>query len=142
VRAGEGDPWRPVDETIPIHRRACPFGGERPFFLCPDCRRPVLKLHLAGIGFRCRRCQDLTYAVCREPEHERARRRAGRLRQRLGTEAGARLPPRPKGMHRRTHERLAVRIKELEAAADDQAARLMLRLVKRLERGSPRSFWR
>ena len=47
VRAGEG-PWQEVDEPVAILWRPCRFGGERPFFLCPGCARPVLKLSGAG----------------------------------------------------------------------------------------------
>lgn len=140
-RAGEGDP-QPTEEAIAVRWRACPFGGERPFLLCPGCRRPVLKLHLAAARFRCRRCHRLTHAACREQEHQRALRRAGRLRRRLDAgPAGSPVPPRPKGMHRRTHQRLACRIAALEAAADDQAALLVLRLAERLGRKSSWSFW-
>ncbi len=142
-RAGEGDP-PPTEEAIAVRWRACPFGGERPFLLCPACRRPALKLPLADARFRCRRCHGLAHAACREGERGRALRRAGRLRRRLGAGPEGRQlpPPRPKGMHRRTHERLARRIAALEAAADDQVALLVLRLAERLGGKSSWSFWR
>lgn len=139
VRAEEGGPS--VEEAIAVLWRPCPFGGARPAFACPGCQQPARKLYLVHARFRCRRCHALTYASQREREHQRARRRVRRLRQRLGVGPGDARLPRPRGMHRRTHARLTRRIKEWEAAADDLAARMMLHLLERLERRSPRSFW-
>ncbi|MFZ1425472.1 MAG: hypothetical protein WAS21_01735 [Geminicoccaceae bacterium] len=142
VQCGQGDRQR-IDDTILLHWRPCPFGGERPFLLCPGCARPVLQLHLAVCRFRCRRCQQLTYASQRERDYHRTLRRVRRLRQRLGqsTETGGSIPPRPKRMHRRTYATLVDRIEALKAAANDEAALLFIRVVDRLQRHSPRSFW-
>ncbi len=145
ARAGEGDPGWPVEEevVVPVEWRPCPFGGERPFLLCPACRRPALKLPLAAGHFRCRRCHGLAHAARREGERGRALRRARRLRRLLGASGPAGSPvPRPKGMHRRTYERLARRVRELEAAADDPATLLLLRLAARPKREHPWSFRR
>jgi hypothetical protein len=142
VQVDHGD-WRPIDETVMLVWRACRYGGERPYLLCPGCSRVVLKLHLTSHIFRCRRCQRLSYASQRERDHHRALRRARRLRERLGenAETGAQIPPRPKRMDRRTYDRLAHEIEELEAAADDDAALLFLRVAERIQRRSSRSFW-
>ena len=141
ARAGEG-PWQEIDEAVAILWRSCRFGGERPFFLCPGCARPVLKLCGAGARFRCRRCYRLGYASSREREHDRALRRANKLRQRLGGEPGMAylIASRPKGMHRRTYDRMVGEIERLESTADDYAALLLLRLQRHSARAT-RSFW-
>jgi hypothetical protein len=141
ARAREG-PWQEVDESVRILWRPCRFGGERPFFSCPGCARPVLKVTGAGVRFRCRRCCRLGYASSREREHDRSLRQANRLRQRLGGEPGMAYPiaARPKGMHQGTYKRLVSKIIDREAVADDYAALLLQRLERQSAR-STRSFW-
>ena len=66
-------------------------------------------LYIGGSGiFACRHCYKLAYASQRETTDNRATRRADRIRDRLGWEAGIlnREGDKPKGMHWRTFERL------------------------------------
>lgn len=58
--------------------------------------------------FYCRACHGLTYQSTRENGPERGLRRAQNIRQQLGGSADltAPFPPKPKGMHWRTYERL------------------------------------
>lgn len=100
---------------------ACRFGGRRPFFICPGCGDHVLHLYRYG-SFQCRKCHALTYASQRERESDRAQRRAGKIRRRLGGKAGwENFVPRPKGMHARTYERLTDRIGEADAITTEYA---------------------
>src|SRR4051794_9567221 len=48
--------WRPIDEPVPVLWRPCPFGGERPFFACPECGQAVLAIYGCGARFLCRIC--------------------------------------------------------------------------------------
>ena len=113
-----------VDDVTLIYRRQdidhrhqvqlswtpCPFGGRRVWFFCPHCRRKAAVLY-GGPRFICIRCRRLAYPSQRETAGNRAARRAEKVRDRLG------WPPcfldgaggRPKGMHRRTFERLLVK---------------------------------
>src|SRR4051794_38640037 len=54
-----GNRWR--KQFVPLVRTACPFGGSRPWILCP-CGRRVGVLFDAGGGFFCRVCLKLRYS--------------------------------------------------------------------------------
>jgi hypothetical protein len=101
VRCPVGLDWTP-----------CHFGGERPWFLCPNshCGRRVAVLYLAGTHFICRHCVGAAYASQNETDSDRLARKARRIRAKLGADMNLleRLGPwdRPKGMHWRTFQRL------------------------------------
>lgn len=149
ARIGTGD-WQNVTEDVPIVRLLCRFGGARPYFICPGvvngvaCRRRVAKLYAPGRYFLCRHCYRLCHASQNEGEWDRAVRRAGKIRVRLGggpyhTDP---FPKRPKGMWHRTYERLKEEAIEAEMLADEMfeiaAARLLARPLK--SDGKP-GFW-
>ena len=80
--------------------------------------------------------QSLRYESQFENRAQRANRRARKIRRRLG---GAEclmdeFPPRPRGMHRATYERL----QDLDAAADEQWASVIIGRVGRSRRGQRR----
>lgn len=155
VRSGGGE-WEDVAETARIVRVACRFRGARPYFIYPGvvngiaCGRRVAKLHGPGRYFLCRHCYRLAHASQSEGIWERTLRRANKIRQRLGGDPGvaAPFPPKPKGMWRRTYERLRVRAFQAEMNADEgfalRAERLLTRIdkPKRNRRNRKRSFWR
>lgn len=150
-----GGDWEDVCQTVPVVRTACRLGGTRPYFICPGvvngitCGRCVAKLYDPGRYFLCRHCYRLAYTSQSEGGWDRALRCANKIRRSLDGDPGmaARFPPRPKGMWRRTYERLRERAFEAEMLADEaftlQAARLLARIDKP-KRKSPnhkRSFW-
>ena len=109
-----------VDEVL-VTWEDCRFGGRRPFFCCPGCGERTLHLYRLG-HFRCRACHDLSYPSQRERESDRAQRKANRIRRRLGGEPGwHQFVPRPKGMHRRTYQRLVTEIVKADAVTDQRA---------------------
>jgi hypothetical protein len=120
------------------------FGGARAYFLCPsaECGRRVSLLYLRRGLFRCRHCHGLAYESQREDARQRARRRADKLRARLGwpQRRALALPiaVKPKGMWSRTFERLRKRVIAAEsvAAAAQVAhwARLLGRVNQRQRR--------
>ena len=118
-----GGPWERVRERVPLDRTPCRYGGARPWFLCPGCGGRRAVLYCAGGLFRCRGCHGLAYASTREADHDRAARRADRLRARLGCEAAGpwlpTVPQKPRGMRWRTFARLA---RELRAAEGEALA--------------------
>lgn len=117
-----------VERVAGRHR----FGGNWPYFRCWCDRRCEKIYQLRGRGFyRCRRCRDLRYQCQREDACNRAFRRIGKIKQRLGGDPDyeAPFPPRTGDMWRRTYERRWHEYIEAEARAvaafDMQAAAIM-----------------
>jgi hypothetical protein len=106
-RHGRGEEWISVDEVVPFLEMPLHLGGKRLWFACPSCQRKCRILY-GGSLFRCRRCHGLKYETQYEPAFARAATRALKIRERLGSAGGIDdgFPKRPKGMHRRTYERL------------------------------------
>ena len=104
-----GGEWQPMEYPVYLDWTPCHLGGRRAWFRCPatGCGRRVAILY-GGTIFACRHCYRLVYASQREAEDDRARRRAEKIRRRLGWPAGIANPSggKPKGMHWRTFERL------------------------------------
>jgi len=132
--------WADHREWVRVSWERCGFGGQRPFFHCPVCTRRVL--HLYGISrYLCRHCHGLCYPSQRECDSDRAQRRANRIRVELGGEPGwQNIPSRPKGMHRRTYDRLINKIIVADGVTDDRAVRLLARLQTSVQEGA-RDFW-
>jgi hypothetical protein len=145
-----GGEWEGVAETVRIVRVPCRFGGTRPYFICPGvvngiaCGRRVAKLHGPGRYFLCRHCYHLANASQSEGREDRALRRANKIRRGLGGESGTAgpFPPKPKGMWRRTYERLREAAMHAEMHADEAFALQAKRLLARIDNPKrKRSFW-
>ena len=150
VRIAGGD-WESIEEPVRIVRIACHFGGARPYFICPGvvngiaCERRVAKLHGPGRYFLCRRCYRLAHASQSEGTWDRRLRRANKIKQRMGGDPGmaAPFPPKPKGMWRRTYDRLREEAFDAEMRADEAFEINAARLLARIETPSPtRRSWR
>jgi hypothetical protein len=96
-------------------------------------------LYVKGSAALCRRCLNLAYDSQRLGKIDRARRRLEEARERLGADAR-----RPKGMHRRTWERLKREYLEaaedLEAAHQERLERLAASARRRRARQTSRGF--
>ena len=106
-----------LDYRIDLQTTRPHFGGLRWWFTCPlvtadrPCRRRCEKLYMppGGKHYGCRECYDLSYTSRREDRADRMLRKANKIRfAKLGggDEPTFLAPPRPKGMHRTTYERL------------------------------------
>ena len=98
------------------------LGGRRFWFICPrsDCQRRCRILyrepHTNARAFACRRCYRLGYRSQRMGRMDRIAARADKeARKLIQTERGELLPR--KRMRRRTFERIAIKVLELDRAA-------------------------
>ena len=105
------DYWSDEAYKVDLEWTDCHYGGQRPWFQCPNrfCGRRVAILYI-GNTIGCRQCQGLVYESQRENDCNRSSRVADKLRDRLGWKRGFLHGEgyRPKGMHRATLERLAL----------------------------------
>jgi hypothetical protein len=97
-----------IEEGVVLAQSRSGFRGERLQFCCPECGRRVTELHAHGLYFRCRKCCGLGYRSQRKGREARGLEKAARIKQQLGGSGAYAdpVPERPKGMHRRTYERL------------------------------------
>jgi hypothetical protein len=111
-----------VRQTIALVTTKPHFGGTRWWFICPVTGERVGRLHLppGASQFASRVHHDLTYACQSEDVHDRAARRARKLKVRLGdTEPRSPLMPlKQKGMRWTTYQRYAEQIEAFERVAD------------------------
>lgn len=129
-RCNGGD-WEPVEQRVTIDRTPCHYGGYRPWWHCPDCGRRVAVLYGAGKYFLCRHCYGLSYITRQEDWYDRRLTKAGRIREWLGGYGSfdEPFPPKPKGMHWKTYERLRRTALEAEEAGTEKLHWLMVRLI-------------
>jgi len=127
--------WEDVRQAITLDWTPCHYGGQRPWFRCPGCRRRVAVLCGEGKWFLCRSCYALPYGSQQETATDRHYRKIRKIRDRLGASHNLTEPiwpwNKPKGMHWRTWERLR--------AQEEQAHGLVLAdlegALARLRRG-------
>jgi hypothetical protein len=114
---------------VRLERTPCHYGGMRPWFRCPWCKRPCALLYgLSGDGyFGCRLCLRLAYASEAGSPIDRCWRQQRKIEARL-TGAGERS----KGMRRRTFERLCEKWETIEDRKDELWLPGFLRLASRL----------
>jgi len=112
--------WEEVEQIIPFDWTSCHFGGKRIWFKCPFCKRRVAIIYGTGKYFACRKCNNLTYQSCNEPDFQRMLDKAYKLKEKLGGEAGLEtlMPSKPKGMHKKTYQKLLEEIERLEWAGE------------------------
>jgi hypothetical protein len=115
VRTSESQELKLVEQAVPIVWTSCPLGGRRPWFQCTaesagsSCSRRAAKIYLGDSSvFACRRCYGLAYVSQCSSAFRRDIARAMKIRIRLGGSPSLLdpFPPRPKGLHRVTYERL------------------------------------
>lgn len=108
-----------MDYIVYLTWTNCNYGGRRPWFLCPKCNRRVAILYSKNYFFLCRYCHDLTYASCQESgdRYKELRRKIFKILNILRedeTSYMALVPPKPKGLHWKTYNRLENKLLRLE----------------------------
>ena len=124
---------RESDYWVELATTPQPFGGRRWWFVCPRTGRRAAKLYLpnGAFTFASRQAYRLAYRSQRETAHDRALRRAFKLRGRLGGHGGiGDYIAKPKWMRWPTYER---RLEEIAAAEEVVDAHLVA-FVQKLER--------
>lgn len=122
VRLNFNSNGEPIHQELQTVRTPCHFGGSRPWWQCPRCRRRVGVLYLRNSSFMCRRCGRVAYASQTEDEMGRAWRKQRKAERQLGENW-----QRPKGMHRRTFEKLINFILDCEEQRDAALVRYMVK---------------
>ncbi|GGH12633.1 hypothetical protein GCM10007036_10640 [Alsobacter metallidurans] len=120
IRIGERCDW------VHLERTEQPLGGERRWFRRDECGRRAAVLY--GFPLACRKCRGLAYPSQRETERDRGLRRARKARARVGGSGNLvePFPPRPKGMHARTYDRLWAAFIQAERRAVEMTAGALL----------------
>ncbi len=128
-----GAPPEAVQDEIWLDRKRRGFAAARPLFTCPGCSRRVAELYFPDGYFRCRRCCRLNYQSQRHSRETRGLQKAAHIKRRLGGtgESGERVPERPKGMHRRTYERLCQAVAKAEGPWHEGQRRQLQRFLAR-----------
>jgi len=104
-------------QYIHLSWTACHFGSERPWMLCPHCRKRAARLFLGMGGYFCRACVgNPPYETQLRNDMARFYLRAYRLRQRIG---GGRpvidpIRERPWRMWQKTYNRIRAEVERLE----------------------------
>src|SRR5262245_54808739 len=95
--------------TVCLEATRTYFGGRRLWFRCPRCDGRCRVLY-GTWRIACRRCYRLRYTTQKETRSGRANLAMFKIVKRLDPEATFNeLPPKPKGLHWRTYERLSDR---------------------------------
>ena len=127
------------DYRVRLEATPCLYGGRRWWWVCPVSGRRVAKLHLppGATIFAARKVYRLAYRSQREVPIDRTHARQARLYRKLGgdyCQYEQPPPPRPKGMHHATHERLEAELfaamEAHEAAFTIGASAILARLAK------------
>ena len=92
--------------SVALDWRPCRFGGLRAYFICPGCQRCTVNLAVWASGLRCGPCANVTYQKRWDTDLTRRVKAANEVSAKLGCSTWIDKPERPKGMHRRTFERL------------------------------------
>lgn len=124
---GSGIDKRNVAETMTLVTSSCAYGGTRQWFACPRCARRAAVLYLRGGYFACRLCKRVAYSSQSDDDLDRLWRRQHKIETRLDTNWR-----RPKGMRRRTYDRLVAEIIDCEDRRNEAFVILAARMMGRL----------
>ena len=103
--------------VVPLIWASCGVIGARLRLGCPLCGRRVCVLYYVEPRLACRHCNSLWYAAQRTSSTARKFLTKRKIRRKLGDYGqipSARLPPRPRGMWRRTYARHCAALARIE----------------------------
>lgn len=116
-----------IHSRVGLVRRPCRFGGSRAYFVCPCCRRIVLRLAVLPEGLRCGTCGRVTWGSRRERPADRLIRKANKVALALGCDHWTDPLPtkRPAYMRAAKFERLKADLAALVTTINMDLARKM-----------------
>jgi hypothetical protein len=127
-----------LDQTIELVSLTRPYGGRQWYFLCPRTgrRASVLWKPPGASSFACRQAwgRQVAYRSQFRSPYRRASWGAQDIERRLCKEpntstAGDEFPPRPKGMHRRTYNKIAERHQAYKTIIDQDLILALARMM-------------
>lgn len=132
------------DYSVSLKYSKCNFGGERPWFRCPECdsRQRKLSLPPRVERFACREYYDLRYTTSRtsgddvkqaELRYRRAFAKVDAENRRTHPNSEPWLPDRPKGMHHDTYEDLVQDIRTAYQEWEDAMRIREQELIRKLQ---------
>jgi hypothetical protein len=102
---------------VPLVWARCGIVGERVRIECPLCARRVCALYFLDGRIACRHCNGLWYGAQRTSAKGRKFRAMKNVRRKLGDYGqlwAAKVPPKPRGMWRRTYARHCAALARIE----------------------------
>ena len=131
----------PKDYRVRLEATPCHYGGLRWWWICPLSGRRVARLHLppGATVFAARKAYRLAYRIQREARIDRTHARQRRLYGKLGGKYDhfeQLPPPRPKGMHRATYERLEAELERAMEAHEEAFLRRAVAFLARVEKAA------
>jgi hypothetical protein len=102
---------------VPLVWARCGIMGEQMRIECPLCARRVCALYFLGGRVACRHCNGLWYAAQRTSAKGRKFRAMKRVRRKLGDYGqlwAVKVPPKPRGMWRKTYARHLAALARIE----------------------------
>jgi hypothetical protein len=121
-----------VKARLLLSETATAFGGRRLWLHCPSCGRRCRVIYAGRRRFACRSCHRVRYSSQAEAPEHRANRGMLKIVKRLDPGATHNdLPPKPKGMHWHTYERLECRYDVYVSVIDARLLRALGRLMAR-----------
>ena len=110
IKSASGERLDPVRQIISCYWRQAHYGGRYLMFLCSECGSPARVLYARYFSdriwfFNCRSCVGITYQSTMGHRWDRSARRVEKLRARLQWSVGT-APIKPRGMHKRTYQRI------------------------------------
>ncbi len=115
-----GEDWQPVKQVIHIDTTACNYGGNRPWFLCPNCGYRCAILYGADVLFLCRKCYNLPYSSQMQGELNRLIDQMHKLGYRIFEDYDGHGWRKKKGMHQKTFDRLYLKYRWLDMKIDEE----------------------
>jgi hypothetical protein len=103
--------------SVPLVWASCGVMGERMRLQCPLCGRRVCLLYYVEPRLACRHCNSLWYAAQRTSSTARKFLTKRKIRRKLGDYGqipSAKLPPKPRGMWRKTYARHCAALERIE----------------------------